>query len=99
MQIKGIEECHTVSLVIEVRESLADGMDDRLDALCLAIEQCIEADKSAGAPLLAALVHDLQLVATTMEIEGEATEREVGLALMTYQGYYRIYSGSRETII
>jgi hypothetical protein len=110
-QVKGNEEMHTVSIVIEIRNKKTSGMDNALDALCLAVEEKIE---SGPAPLpepeegepepaevdtLADLVHDLTLSATTMEIEGKDIEQEVGLAIMKYTGYYRIARGSRGTII
>jgi hypothetical protein len=95
-QYAGAMEVHSVAVICEVRAKEADGMDDALDDLCLAVEEMVETDLTLDGLLVSP---GLELQGTVVEIEGSESDQECGLAVITWNADYRINRGARETII
>lgn len=70
-----------VRITIEGRALIEDGSDSPIDDLCLEIESSI-----ATASTLSALCQDLRIESTSIELEEDSIP--IGLAILSYIGYY-----------
>ena len=80
-----------LSLSVEVYVRVNEKFDDDIDALCVQIEEAIEADYP-----LNGLVKDTLLSGTAIDFDGEA-EKPVGVARLTYTIRYVTSIGDVET--
>jgi hypothetical protein len=86
-------EVHVLTVTVEIRAKEKDGVDDTLDALCLLVEEAMRDDPTFGD-----LVKQLELVGTSIEIEGETDEKN-GLASIEYEVWYRVSADAPDTIV
>jgi len=77
-----------VAIVVEVRATATDDLDDALDALCEVVEAAIFADPKHGG-----LAVGTQLATTEIGLDGEGDERQ-GVAQITFDVTYLTPPGS-----
>ena len=83
-----------LTVTIELHEKKVGDLDDRMDALCAAIEPAVV----GNAPLRALLKRTPQLVATEIDMDDEL-EQPAAKATMTWRMLYEVSSAAPETII
>lgn len=93
-QVMGGKQFRNLEVVIEARAKLASGLDDKLDDICAEVETAMFADLTLGVG-----VKDIDYGGTEIELEGEDSDRPVGVARMTFVVFYRIDVTDPTTII
>jgi len=89
----GDKEIHILTVQVEARAKVTDDLDDVLDGLCVDVEKKMMEDASLGG-----LVKYLELVKTTIEMQGES-EKPVGVATLEYAAWYRVSRTDPETVV
>ena len=89
----GPVDMREVTIAIAVRAKVTDDLDDVLDGYCSSVEKAMQVDDTFGG-LLKGLIPEK----TEITVSGEI-EKEVGLAVLTYKGRYRVARSNPETLV
>lgn len=89
----GPVDTREVTIAIAVRAKVTDDLDDTLDGYCSSIEKAMLTDDTFGG-----LLRGLTPEKTEITVSAE-TEKEVGLAVLTYKGRYRVARSNPEVLV
>jgi hypothetical protein len=86
-------EWHELQIRVEARAKAKSSVEDTIDSICSEVEAAIFADDTLNGK-----VKQIILDETLLEFSGEQ-DQPVALATLALTAYYRIASGSPETIL